>query len=107
MFQDTEITTPATLAFEPHIPSIIFDALGGFPGLARIGASSFKADVNCLQFEVCAHLTREKINMVSILGFYSPIYFVFDVYLYNIEGVCLRYEFCLDKEELVEMVKTI
>ena len=103
----TSVYPAGFFVFVPDIPSIIFEALKGFSGLSRFGASSFIYNTNCLRFNVCAHLVHNTAAIVEILGFYDPVYFVFDVYFYDENGACLSHHFCLDKSDLVEVFETL
>ena len=86
--------------FEPHIPSLIHDAIGGFIGASKYGAHDFKITKNSMRFLVDAHHTKCNASQVSIIGYCGVWWFTFDLYCYDEKGNCVFSKFCFDKSDL-------
>ena len=90
--------------FFPHVPSVIFDILGGFKGLKTVGASDFSNHVNCLEF----NLNSNGICRAEIHGYYdNSYYFAFDVYLYDCHNCVVCYHCNISRAELADVFSTV
>ena len=91
----------------------ILNALGGFPGLSRFGASNIKAVGNCLQFNINASATKNKICRIDIRAFLvmgsetDPIY-LYDIYFYIGKGATFAH-YChhdlVSEQKLVSIIE--
>ena len=89
------------LYFQPHIPSLIHDAIGGFIGTSKYGAHDFKITKDSMCFLVDAHRTKCNVSQVSISGYYGVLWFTFNIDCFNSYGAHVFSKFCYDKADLL------